>query len=282
MKNQTLLFVMNEATPDSEVRTYAALAATKNARLICVILAEIPTFPIGGYGALPYGGATDVPLDWMKRTADARKALEARSDTLEALLQSEAVSGEVHTVHCVPSDMRVAVARRALVADVAGIATNLRSDDEVFRAAAYSVLFDAPIPLVLNTPLPVQPARVFVAWNTEVPASRAIHSALPHLIAADEVVIGSFDPQATEFRDGEDPGADLAKWLSHHGCSVTVNQYPCGGSPVSTCIQRRAAEIGADLVVMGAFGRSRLQEFVFGSTTRVMLDQTTTPVLMAH
>jgi len=41
-------------------------------------------------------------------------------------------------------------------------------------------------------------------------------------------------------------------------------------------------EVGADLVVMGAFGRSRLQQFVFGGTTRSMMEQTAVKVLMAH
>ncbi|MFY0312091.1 universal stress protein, partial [Leisingera sp. D0M16] len=91
-----------------------------------------------------------------------------------------------------------------------------------------------------------------------------------------------FDPDLTDERDGEDPGTDAAAWLSHHGCNVTVSQFPSGGRDVGPAIQDRAREAGADLVVMGAYGHSRLREAVFGGTTRTMIEQTELPVLFAH
>ncbi|MFY0312802.1 universal stress protein, partial [Leisingera sp. D0M16] len=91
-----------------------------------------------------------------------------------------------------------------------------------------------------------------------------------------------FDPDMSDARDGEDPGADAAAWLSHHGCTVTLSQFPTGGHDTGSAIQDRAREAGADLVVMGAYGHSRLREAVFGGTTRSMLEQTALPVLFAH
>ncbi len=282
MKNQTVLFVLNEATPDSEARKMAAHAAEQNCRLICLIFSMVPTYPISSYGVLPYG-SLDVAPGWAEEIAQQRKLLKKKSEALQTILENEGTSGDVHAVSCVPSDVRNIVARRSLVCDVATVSQSLRDDDpDAFQAAVNGVLFESPIPLVLNG-LPLdQPKCVFLAWNTELPASRAAHAALPILKRAKEVIIGSFDPVATEMQDGENPGSDVAKWLSHQGCNVTINQYPSGGEEIGACIRHRATEVGADLVVMGAFGRSRLQQFVFGGTTRSMTEQTTVKVLMAH
>ena len=83
-------------------------------------------------------------------------------------------------------------------------------------------------------------------------------------------------------RDGQDPGTDVAAWLSHHGCLVTLSQYPSGGRSVADVIQDRAAEAGSDLIVMGAYGQARMIQTVLGGTTRSMVEQTKLPVFLAH
>ncbi len=97
-----------------------------------------------------------------------------------------------------------------------------------------------------------------------------------------EVIIGIFDPVMTENRDGENPGTDLAEWLSRHGCTVKVARYPSGGKETGDCIVGRAKELGADLVMMGAYGHSRLREGVFGGTTRTLIEQQDLAVPLAH
>ena len=121
-----------------------------------------------------------------------------------------------------------------------------------------------------------------IAWNTSLPAAGAVRAALPLLKTAKSVTIMSIDPTMSETADGEDPGANLAKWLSHHGCNVTVQQVPGGGADTGKVMLRRAKDIGADLIVMGAYGRSRLREAIFGGTTRSMIEQTEMPVLLSH
>ncbi|MCG3268534.1 universal stress protein [Yoonia sp. I 8.24] len=126
------------------------------------------------------------------------------------------------------------------------------------------------------------PETVFVAWNTQLQSARAVHLALPALRHAEEVIIGSIDPVKTEWRDGEDPGVDIAKWLSNHGCNVTLRQFPSGGQDIATCILDLSKEAGADLIVSGAYGHSRTREAIFGGTTRDLIKQTDQAVFMAH
>ena len=115
-----------------------------------------------------------------------------------------------------------------------------------------------------------------------MPAARAIHAALPILEAAKEVVVAIIDPVTTAFRDGEDPGADVALWLSHHGCKLSVQQMPSGGQQIDAALLRKGKETGADLIVMGGYDRSRMREIVFGGTTRSMVEQVEFPVFLAH
>lgn len=282
MKNQTLLFLMTEDTPDSEVRQVAEYAAADSARLVCLLLSTMPTQPMNAHGAFPYGGI-EISDQWVAEVNETRQRLTDRMAALKDTLTAVGVSGNVQIALAAHSDIRAEVARRAFVCDVAIASQSIRSGaNGFFRDVAYSVLFETPIPLMLNaTPLR-RSAHLFVAWDTQLPAARAVHTALPMLIKADEVIIGSFDPIAVEKEDGEDPGADLAKWLSHHGCKVTLNQYPSGGEPIADAILHRATEVGADMVVMGAFGKSRLRERIFGGTTQSMIEQTDMPVFLAH
>ena len=282
MQNQLLLFVMGVDIPVEELRETLELAKQQDAKVMCLILSHMPTYPLNAYGALPYGGM-GVAKEWAEELQMSGKRLDDAVKETEQLLSSENASGDVQGLHCVTADVREIVAQRALVCDVVTIAKNLKDlNPDVYKAASNGVLFDSPISLALNDAALRKPKRVFLAWNTELPASRAAHRALPILKQADEVIVGCVDLKASEDGNGEDPGADVARWLSHHGCDVTVAQYPSGGQPTSNIIKQRASEAGANLVVMGAYGRSRLREFILGGTTREMLEQSEIPVMMAH
>jgi nucleotide-binding universal stress UspA family protein len=118
-----------------------------------------------------------------------------------------------------------------------------------------------------------------VAWNASREATRAAHDALPFLHAAERVVLCAIGDPATA-----DPGLeDAAAMLDRHGVAVQVEQVPGpdSGTGVGEALLARAAEHGADLLVMGAYGHSRLREFVLGGTTRRVLREATLPVLFS-
>ncbi len=281
MENSTTLLLMNNDTPDQVVADLAEASLGTNTHLSCLILGAGPQLPYSAYGVPPYG-TLSVPEDWGDRLEIAHQKQNARIQEVEQVLAHSNASGDVQSAFCVSSEIRHHVARKACVSDMAHIAPNLRDAPEEWREAAHGVLFQSPIGLMLNTS-PAAPAnRIFVAWDSSKAASRAVHVALPYLKAAEEVIIGCFDPVTTAVADGADPGTGLAAWLSHHGCMVTVSQFPSGGKEIAQCIEDRAKEAGADLVVMGAYGHARMLQAIFGGTTRAMIEQTTLPVLMAH
>ena len=124
--------------------------------------------------------------------------------------------------------------------------------------------------------------RVLIAWDAGREAARAVSDALPLLKGAEAVEVVAFDPERGGRRHGEEPGADIGLYLSRHGVKVTVARQSGAGYEVGGQILSRAADYGADLIVMGAFGHSRVRELVLGGATRTLLEAMTVPVLMSH
>lgn len=281
MKRRTILYVLNTQTPDAQIVKDAETAVGDETHLICLILAAAPPVPAYAYGISAYG-AISIPENWTELIATAQKELHDRVQAVEALLANSGASGDVQSSMCATLDIKHIVARAARVSDAVYLAPNLRDTPDLLREAAAGVLFHAPVGLRLNGTPGQTTQRVFVAWDSSQAAASAAHAALPDLIDAQEVVIGCIDPVMIPDRDGQDPGTDIAAWLSHHGCKVTVSQFPSGGREVGQCIQDRAREFGADLVVMGAYGHARMIQSVLGGTTRSMIEQTELPILLAH
>jgi nucleotide-binding universal stress UspA family protein len=124
--------------------------------------------------------------------------------------------------------------------------------------------------------------NVLVAWNAKPEAMRAVTDALPLLARADSVQVMAFDPEGGRSGHGENPGADIALYLARHGVKASASRQYCGSDQVGVQILSRAADIDADLIVMGAYGHSRVRELVLGGVTRTILDSMTVPVLMSH
>lgn len=125
------------------------------------------------------------------------------------------------------------------------------------------------------------PKRVVVAWDGGREATRAVTDALPLLKRARETVVLVIDP-AKSGRHGQEPGADIATYLSRHGVNVDVHVERAGELDIGTFLLTRLADLEVDLLVMGAYGHSRLRELILGGVTRMVLDSMTVPVLFSH
>ena len=90
------------------------------------------------------------------------------------------------------------------------------------------------------------------------------------------------DPQKDPALRGSVAGADLAETLARHGIKAEAQGYPTDGLDEGQALMRCAEDNGAGLIVMGAYGHSRLAEFIFGGATRFVLTRMTRPVLMSH
>ena len=122
--------------------------------------------------------------------------------------------------------------------------------------------------------------RVMVAWDGSRSAARAVADAMPLLGKADaiDVVIVADDRGKSD----ELPGADIAQHLARHGLKVDLKRIVAGGEDVASTLLSHAADTSADFIVMGAYGHSRLREFILGGVTRGILAAMTLPALMSH
>jgi nucleotide-binding universal stress UspA family protein len=122
--------------------------------------------------------------------------------------------------------------------------------------------------------------RILVAWNSTREATRALHEAIPVLAAAKSSIVMEINPKSNHPR--RIAGADIAQHLARHGVKAEVSSTVADDTDVGEVILSRAADLGADCIVMGAYGHSRLREFAFGGATRQILESMTVPVFMAH
>jgi nucleotide-binding universal stress UspA family protein len=124
--------------------------------------------------------------------------------------------------------------------------------------------------------------HVLVCWNASREASRAVTDALPLLKRAAKVTVLTIDGGASLNGHGASPGSDIALYLARHGVNTVASQTVSGDVDVGSVILSRSYDIGADLIVMGAYGHSRAHEIVMGGATRMLLQSMTAPVLMSH
>ena len=122
--------------------------------------------------------------------------------------------------------------------------------------------------------------HVMVCWDGSRAAARAVADAMPFLTRSGTTSIVVADTQSAKSADR--PGADIAIHLTRHGVNATIERIPVNKIDVSSAILSYAADTGADLIVMGGYGHSRLREFILGGTTRGMLASMTKPTLMSH
>lgn len=122
--------------------------------------------------------------------------------------------------------------------------------------------------------------RVMVCWDGSRAAARATADALPLLVKAGTTEVVTVSDGSAD--QDEASGIDLAKHLGRHGISVELERLTRGDIDIADVILSHAADISADLIVMGGYGHSRLREFVLGGVTRGLLKSMTAPTLMSH
>jgi len=278
MTPKTILYPLGMDQPLDELRPAIELCRAREAHLTVLLIALAPPPPI----------AVDTVIlsdAWASQAEEIKKELHAHGERARDLIAESGISCEIKRSLMVDSSIELAVAEHAFFADLTLISRTLPEKAGFADHVASGVLFGAGKPVLVGAPAQFETLdwkTVLIAWDNEKPAVRAIAEALPILRAAEAVHILSIDPDASRTGDGEAPGWDLAAYLSRHGVNLTVHTQPSGQLALSRVIVEFADDIGADGIVMGAFGHSRLRQRLLGGTTRSMMEDCPLPVLMAH
>ena len=235
---------------------------------------------------LPEFSSDFFPQDLVRRQ---REAAQERGDRLRQAFEEraarDAVSNEWRAVEpLTPAAVAEEVATHARYADIAVIGQTDPENTEMGLARDFPGL----VALMSGRPVLAIPRtwrahpigrRVLVAWNGSREATRALHDALPLLRAAEEVRVLALTPKGGE---NDRSGADIAAHLTRHGVSAQAEHGVLDNTRVGAALLTSAAGFRADLVVMGAYGRSRMREIILGGASRSVLRDMTLPVLMAH
>lgn len=284
MDRDTVLIVVGSDCSKESLQAVAGSIPEQGVHASFLVISAAPPMPVWIYGSSPYGPVI-IPEGWQEAYQMMGQAVTDKADEVEQILLDAKVQGDVRSVFCEAAFLDEAIATHAALCDFVFLNPSISKVEQSFDAALRGTLLQSPVGVVMNSGAisPVLAAQYpLIAWNTSLPSVRAVHRALPILKQAETVTIAVIDPDAHSSTDGEDPGADVASWLSRHGCNVIVQQVPSGGQNIGHCILHKADEMGADLIVMGAYSHSRLKQQFLGGTTQTVIEQTRHPLLLAH
>lgn len=171
------------------------------------------------------------------------------------------------------------VKRHGRLADLVAIAKPDRGTGLGFRTLE-AALFSTGRPVLVCPPAEKPPealgVNIAIAWNGSAEVARAVALAMPLIQRAESVAVldGGADEEGA-------PGEDFITYLDLRGIAARHAPIKGGGTP-GRVILDTAATLGADLVVMGAYSRSRGYEAVFGGVTQYVIDHCAIPVVMVH
>ncbi|QUS37761.1 universal stress protein [Tardiphaga alba] len=257
---------------------YAAVLAKKwGAHLVVALVPQQPSY--NRHSAFARGDAVVAMFELYKERKEASlKAVQSMIAEFERIYEIECElrncdgeMGEALMLHARHAGLAVLGSSRGLDGEESALTL---SEDVIFASGVPSIL----VPPKWDAERPVR--KVVIGWNASREAARAISDAIPLLVEAEEVRVVVVPEGKINRLLGEDPGADISQHLARYGVRVTLDSLK--GSDAGALILAKAAEIDADLIVMGAFGQSKITEFVFGSATGTLLRKATIPILLSR
>lgn len=282
MIKDLMLTLTGTSSDDNALEAALGVATYVQAHLTVMGAVHIQAPTAGGWGFAP-----DAPS--MQRVNTEVKAMaEARAARMRERLDRESVSAEVRMVETTYFDPKRECALHARYADLVMMAISGASRDEglAFRALFSSILFESGRPVMVmpaDYGMRMPPEHVVIAWQPTREASRALHEAMPILKMAGSVDVLEIESGSeSRGKDGPQPGADIATHLARHGLKVSVVVRPKLDETVSRTLLRHCEQSGAQLLVAGGYGHSRLREWMIGGTTRELLQLSRLPILFSH
>ena len=273
--------VLTVTAPDlgfADIDLAASLCESVEAHLAALVVQTASPPPIGEYAAV-------VSEAWLQERQEEERRLEARREALTAHLAQKAISADVATEYPELAWADEVIGRRGLYADVTVLGPEVLATETLRAKIIEGALFVSGKPLLLMPEAgsaTLAPKRILIAWDARVEAARSVYAALDMLKSANDVRVAIVDPNPGETAHGAEPGADVATYLSRHGIKASVERVPSQNLAVADVLRRCARDFDSQMLVMGAYGHSRLRERIFGGVTKSILEAPSVPVLLAR
>ncbi|MCR4264615.1 universal stress protein [Nitratireductor sp. ZSWI3] len=278
MALRTILSPVGVDQSDQDIKLAVDLCRENDAHLAVFVLSLAAPPPVGEYAAA-------VSETWAEEREEDIRRLKQRVAEVTDLLAGSDVSAEVDSAYTERAVADNAIGVRARYADLALIGPDLCASDSLKKMVLDGLFFEAQKPALLvphASMATLAPTTILIAWDSSLEASRAVHEAMPFIAGAGDVHITMVDPRADDVGNGAEPGADLAAYLARQGAKVTIDRLPSSGHAVADVLRVHANDIAADMLIMGAYGHSRLRERIFGGVTVSLTDDPTLPVFIAR
>ena len=275
MTYQSIMVHLNlEQTDESALRITCDLADRFKSRVIG-ITAGYPNLPVHSHGMI---GSSVLEADY----AELKQAIARCESRFRTALQSIGTSSEWRSDAAYPADF---LAREARAADL--LIVSRPEKGAVFMPHQSLDIGDAV--MKAGRPILVVPPRktslalncVLIAWKDTAEARKAVSAALPLLKRAQEVMIVEIVSDERETEAAARRVADVAKWLQSHKVSASASANLSAGD-AGNHLDAIASESGVDIIVAGAYGHSRLREWVFGGVTRHLLQHSSMFAFLMH
>ncbi|MGI8738236.1 MAG: universal stress protein [Gammaproteobacteria bacterium] len=267
-----IVHVESSARCTARIEYAARMARRLNARLAGVYAFQAPVMPLddGLLQGLEGAVTASESLEYNVQISHAEGEAE---ETFNRCVARHAVAARWRTMAGGAADVMIAYAR---FADMAIIGQAHAGGEDI--AADVALRAGRPVLVVPHTErLSAAADHVMVAWDASREAARALHDAMPLLRAALRVTLLSIGPA-----EKMPPGVDIVEHLAAHEVQVESEHDDGGERDRGSCLVARTAELGCDLIVMGAYGHSPLRQRVLGGTSSYVLKHMSVPVLMSH
>ncbi len=272
-----VVYVDGAEATKARVGFAVALAKEHGAHLIGIAFAPTALLPL--YGADV--GFADMSEVLASVKSQGAKALQA----FEASAKAAGVTAEARLMQGMSEEFPHDFAHAARHADLAILGQPRDGDPLIGQYALVErCLFASGRPVII---VPASPEKlalkgaVVAAWDGSAEAARAINDAMTFLKQAARVVLVVGVTGAQDEEDGPETD-DMVAHLKRHGVMAEAMRVKAGEGDIGRLLLSTAKNLGADLMVMGAFHHSRWREFILGGVTLTVLEEATIPLIMAH
>ena len=275
MLKDIVVNLSSRAAQDFAADYATSIAATFGAHVAGIAFLYEPVIPDGTLGGIP------VDLIELQREENS-KAANAAVGRFEAATKTAGVSAETRVLDATLGGAAALFGQIARRFDVAVVGQAQREHGASEELMIEGALFESGRPVVVVPYIQKQGLtldRVLACWDGGRMSARAIADAMPFLERAKAVDIVIV---TEERKNDEITGANMTEHLARHGVTANVKRIARGDLAIADVILDYAADSGADFMVMGGYGHSRLREFILGGVTRGILGSMTVPVLMSH
>jgi len=275
MLKDVVVNLSGRAPRDFAAEYAISIAATFGAHITGISFVYEPVIPDGTLGGVP------VDLIELQRAENSKAANEAIS-RFDAAVKKAGISAETRILDATFGGAATRFAQIGHRFDLAVVGQAQREGGASDELIIEGALFESGRPLVVVPYIQKRGLtleRVLACWDGSRTAARAIGDARPFLERAKAVDIVIV---AEERKSEEMTGANMSAHLARHGVPASIKRMAKGDIGIEDVLLSYAADSGADLMVMGGYGHSRLREFILGGVTRGILASMTVPVLMSH